>query len=127
MMFSMMAEQHQEQLNQMRKSNKAAMEMSQQSMKQMAAQMAMMCGQLAKQAPTNNAYAAVADKENAPPNTIKKKIGINGEEAKLCKNCGKLGFHKASKCHTLPENAEAKVLAEAKWKVMREKRARDNK
>ena len=126
MMFSMMAEQHQEQLNQMRESNKAAMELAQQSMKQMAAQMAMMCGKIAKQTPTDNAYTAVVDKENAPPNT-KKKLGINGEEAKLCKNCGKLGFHKPSKYHTLPENAEAKVLAEAKWKMMREKRNRGNK
>ena len=117
MMFAMMQEQHQEQMNQMRESNKAALEMAQQSMKEMAAMMKAMNGR-----GNDNA----TDKENTPPNVNKVKkeheerakskrnaLGPKKEmysyaNRKVCTNCNQLVQHYPKYCFELEANKAAR-------------------
>ena len=118
MMFAMMQEQHQEQMNQMRESNKAALEMAQNSMKEMAAMMKAMNGRGNEKA---------SDKENASPNVdanVKKEheerakakraaLGPKKEmysyaNRKVCTNCNQLVQHYPKDCFELDANKAAR-------------------
>ena len=118
MMFAMMQEQHSEQMNQMREQNKAALEMAQQSMREMAAMMKTMGGNRGK----SDENAEEVDKENKPPNKPPrdrnkrpgdkrsnlgpKKEMFSWANRKVCKNCNQLVQHFDKDCFELEANAK---------------------
>ena len=112
MMLAIMQEQHQEQLNAMRESNKAAMEMATAAMAQMTKQMSTICAANAVRETT-----ADEDKENVPPGfaALKRKekrqqqrgqkaIPPGEKQPKLCPNCKRVVYHKPECCLELEEN-----------------------
>ena len=122
MMFAMMQQQHQEQLNQMKESNEKVMEMAQRTIKEMAAQMTALVNAMADgKPPTKNSIKQEDDKENEPPNTGRRNFSAHvptkrlpmHDKPQLCKNCGKTVRHFEKDCMELESN---KHLRPKGWK-----------
>ncbi len=110
MMFALLQEQHQLQLESMATANKATMEAMMEQMN------ALVAAQGGRQSPAN--------KENTPPLTNgskknKQDIKPRGPRCKptLCPHCKALVYHKADKCYELESNKDKRWVG---WKSIKE-------
>ena len=105
MMFAMMQEQHQEQLNAMRESNAEATKMANTAMAEMAKNMQIMMAAM----PGMSKTEVEDDKKNDTRTKGVKlwdKPGYVKRDPKMCPNCKKVVYHKPERCLELEINKE---------------------
>ena len=105
MMFAMMQEKHQEQLNAMRESNAEATMMANTAMAEMAKNMQIMMAAM----PGMSKTEVEDDKKNDTRTKGVKpwyKPGYVKREPKMCQNCKRVVYHKPEKCLELETKKE---------------------